>query len=124
MSRALTRPGPLPRERSRAGRYELLGTPFEMIEREIRIHLGGMLGAGGFDPARDIEAIVVNRWPHGYAFEPMPLFDPDYGPGEAPHEIGRKRFGRVAIANSDAGARAYLDCAIDQAWRAVGELSV
>lgn len=29
----------------------------------------------------------------------------------------------ITIANTDAGARAYLDCAIDEAWRAVGELS-
>jgi len=123
MSRAMTRPGGRPEEQSRAGRFELLGLSFETIEREIRTHLGGMLGAGGFDPATDIEAIAVNRWPHGYAFTPNPLFDPDYGEGEAPHEIGRRLFGRIAIANSDAGARAYLDCAIDQAWRAVGELS-
>jgi spermidine dehydrogenase len=123
MSRTMVQPGLKPRDQSRVGRSQLLGTSFESIEREIRTHLGGMLGAGGFDPAGDIEAIAVNRWPHGYAFHPNPLFDPEYGPGEAPHEIGRKRFGRIAIANSDAGARAYLDCAIDQAWRAVGELS-
>ena len=123
MSRAMTNPGMPPREQSRAGRFQLLDTSFETIEREIRTHLGGMLGAGGFDPGRDIEAIAVNRWPHGYAFEPSPLFDPAYGPGEAPHEIGRQRFGRITIANSDAGASAYLNAAIDQAWRAVGELS-
>lgn len=123
MSRAMaTYPGRAPREQSRLGRQELLATSFETIEREIRTHLAGLLGAAGFDPARDIEAIVVNRWPHGYAFEPSPLFDPEYGPGEAPHEIGRRSFGRIAIANSDAGASAYLDAAIDQAWRAVGEL--
>jgi len=29
---------------------------------------------------------------------------------------------QIAIANSDAGASAYTDVAIDQAWRAVGEL--
>jgi spermidine dehydrogenase len=81
------------------------------------------IGAGDFDPARDIEAIVVNRWPHGYAFTANPLFDQETPPGEAAHEIGRQRFGRIAIANSDAGASAYLDCAIDQAWRAVGELT-
>jgi spermidine dehydrogenase len=123
LSRAMTRPGGTPQEQSRAGRFELLGTHFEAIEREIRTHLGGMLGAGGFDPATDIEAIAVNRWPHGYAFTPNPLFDPDYEEGEAPHEIGRRPFGRIAIANSDAGAQAYLDSAIDQAWRAVGELA-
>ena len=43
-------------------------------------------------------------------------------PGEAPHERGRRRFGRIAIANSDAGARACLDRAIDEAARAIGEL--
>jgi spermidine dehydrogenase len=82
-----------------------------------------MLGSADFDPARDIEAIVVNRWPHGYAFEANPLFDPETAPGEALHEIGRRRHGRIAIANSDAGASAYLQEAIDQAWRAVGELT-
>ncbi len=122
LSRSVVRPGPPPREQSRLGRYELLGTSFETLEREIRTHLGGMLGAGGFDPARDIEAIAVNRWPHGYAFTPNPLFDPEYAPGEAPHEVGRRPFGRIAIANSDAAASAYLDAAIDQAWRAVEEL--
>ncbi len=122
MSRAVNRPGLSPRDQSRAGRAELLATSFETIEREVRTHLGGMLAASGFDPAREIAALAVNRWPHGYAFEPSLLFDPEYAPGEAPHEIGRKRFGRIAIANSDAGATAYLDGAIDQAWRAVGEL--
>jgi spermidine dehydrogenase len=64
----------------------------------------------------------VNRWPHGYAYEYNPLFDPPYAPGEAPHEVGRARFGRISIANSDAGAAAYTDSAIDQAHRAVREL--
>jgi spermidine dehydrogenase len=123
MNRAPNLPGLRPRDQSRFGHYELLATSFETIEREIRTHLGGMLGPGGFDPARDIEAIAVNRWPHGYAFSPNPLFDPEYGPGEAPHEIGRKPFGRIAIANSDAGALAYVDAAIQQAWRAIGELT-
>ena len=29
--------------------------------------LGRALKEGGFDPARDITAITVNRWPHGYS---------------------------------------------------------
>ncbi len=124
LSRAVAARHPgTPDEQSRLGRFELLSTSFETIEREIRTHLAGMLGPGGFDPAIDIEAIAVNRWPHGYARSPNPLFDPEYEPGEAPHEIGRKPFGRIAIANSDAGASAYLDAAIDQAWRAVGDLA-
>jgi spermidine dehydrogenase len=97
-------------------------TSFATFEEMIRDQLGRMLGPGGFDPAHDITAITVNRWPHGYAYEYNPLFDPDWRKGEAPHEIGRARFGAITIANSDAAAAAYTDAAIDQAQRAVEEL--
>ena len=73
-----------------------------------------MLGSGGFDPARDIEAITVNRWPHGYAYEYNPLWDPDWPEGKRPCDIARRPFGRITIANSDAAAAAYTDQAIDQ----------
>jgi len=116
------RPGLPMRDQYRAGRIELMDTPFAKFERNIRDQLGRMLGAAGFDPARDIEGITVNRWAHGYAYTPNALFDPDWKEAEKPWVIGRKRFGRIAIANSDAGANAYTDVAIDQAHRAVGEL--
>jgi spermidine dehydrogenase len=112
------------REQLRAGRYEMFTTPFETIERETRTQLSGMLSSGGFDPARDIEAITVNRWAHGYSSWYSPLFDPEFESDAYPHIIGRKRFGRIAIANSDAGANATIDAAIDQAHRAVAELNV
>jgi spermidine dehydrogenase len=110
------------REQHKAGRMELLSTPFATFERKIRDQFVRILGGGGFDPARDIEAITVNRWPHGYGYEYNPLYDPDWAPGQAPHEIGRRPFGRITIANSDSGATAYTDVAIDQAHRAVDEL--
>jgi spermidine dehydrogenase len=111
------------REQHRKARYGLLSRSFESFEREIREHLGGMLGEGGFDPAREIRAITVNRWPHGYAYDLNTLFDPDYDESELPCVVGRQKFGRVTIANSDAGGEAYLNVAIDQAHRAVEELS-
>jgi spermidine dehydrogenase len=122
MSRTPCKPGLPAREQHKAGRMELLITSFESFERSIRDQLARAFSAGGFDPARDIEAITVNHWPHGYGYEYNPLFDPQWSPGEAPHEIGRKPFGRIAIANSDSGATAYTDVAIDQAFRAVREL--
>ena len=115
-------PGMSERDQHRMGRADLLTTSFATLEEKIRDQLGRMLGPGGFDPARDITAITVNRWPHGYAYEYNPLFDPDWPKGEAPHEIGRARFGPIAIANSDAAAAAYTDTAIDQAHRAIEEL--
>jgi spermidine dehydrogenase len=122
MLRTPCKPGLTQRDQNRAGRAELLQTPFSKFERNIRDQLGRMLGGAGFDPTKDIEGITVNRWAHGYAFTPNPLFDPDWKEDEKPWVIGRKPFGKIAIANSDAGASAYTDVAIDQAWRAVGEL--
>jgi spermidine dehydrogenase len=98
-----------------------LDTPFEEFERQTTAQLDRMLGPGGFDSSRDIAAITVNRWPHGYAYDPNTLFDPQT-PGPPPNEVGRRRCGMVTIANSDAGWNAYTHEAIDQAWRAVNEL--
>ena len=124
MMKTPCRPGHPARDQHRVGRGELFMTPFDAIERKIRDELGRSLGGGGFDPARDIAAITVNRWPHGYAYEYNSLWDPFWlEGGEAPCEVARKPYGRLAIANADAGAYAYTDCAIDQAWRAVGEIT-
>jgi spermidine dehydrogenase len=115
-------PGQSSREQSVAGRYWLTETPFETFEREIRDMLQRALGAGGFDAARDIEAITVNRWSHGYALEYMRPWDQFWPDGPLPIEVSRKGWGRIAIANSDAGAFAYAHSAVDQAGRAVSEL--
>src|ERR1700744_4351544 len=123
MLRTPCRPGLPMRDQYRAGRGELMGAGFAPFERNIRDQLGRMLGGAGFDPARDVEAITVNRWAHGYAYTPNYLFDPEWTEEEKPWVIGRKPFGRIAIANSDAGANAYTNEAIDQAHRAVTELT-
>jgi spermidine dehydrogenase len=111
-----------PQEQHRASRALMLNMPFEDFEREVRTVLDGMLGPGGFNASEDILAITVNRWPHGYAYDYLDLWDPDWPEGQAPHEIARQRFGNITIANADAGADAYTHVAIDQAWRAVNEL--
>jgi spermidine dehydrogenase len=118
------KPGLPAKEQYRAGRYELMTTSFEVFERNIRDQLGRMLGAGGFDSARDIQAITVNRWPHGYAYEYNPLFEPlGRADSERPCVIGRQPFGRIHIANSDADGHAYTNTAIDQGYRAVREIT-
>jgi spermidine dehydrogenase len=113
--------GPTQLEQFRAGRHELMSTSFETMEREIRSQLTGTLSGGGFDPAQDIAGITVNRWAHGYSNFPNPLADPSLKEGPYPHEIGRKKFGRISIANSDAAGRPVIHAAIDQAYRAVKE---
>ena len=105
----------------RLARHTLYATPFATFETEIKQQLNAMFGAYGFDAERDIEAVTVNRWSHGYAYEYMDLHDPKWPKGEAPHELGRKPMGRISIANSDSEAHAYVHAAIDSAWRAVAE---
>lgn len=108
-------------EQFRLGRALLLKTPFEEYEAQIGDQLDRMLGPGGFKSTRDIAAITVNRWPHGYSYDANSLFDPETS-GPPPFVIGRRRCGGVTIANSDAGWNSYTHEAIDQAWRAVNEL--
>jgi spermidine dehydrogenase len=112
------------REQHRASRALLLAMSFADFEREVRTVLHGMLGPAGFDVRKDILAITVNRWPHGYAYDYLDLWDPEWPEGQAPHEIARRPFGNIAIANADAGADAYTHVAIDEAWRAVGDLRI
>jgi spermidine dehydrogenase len=121
MIRNFNKPGLARREQNRAGRAEMLATPFEKIEIEIRTQLNRTLGPAGFDARRDILGLTVSRWPHGYAYTYDTLGDPDVPDAERPHVIGRRAFGRISIANADSGAAAYTNVAIDQAERAVQE---
>ena len=121
MVRNPNQPGLPRKEQNRLGRWDILNTPFETIESEIRGQLDAMLGAGGFQSKRDILAITVNRWPHGYAYTYDTLGDPAVPDAQRPHVIGRQPFGRIAIANADSGASAFTNVAIDQAHRAVNE---
>jgi spermidine dehydrogenase len=62
-----------------------------------------------FDFDKDVKSISINRWAHAYS----------YG---NPGVVGRQPFGRITIANSDAGDNSVMQSAVEQAWRAVKEL--
>src|SRR5262249_25162116 len=108
------------REQFRLGRQSLLAMTFADFEERIRDELDRMLGAGGFASGRDIAAITVNRWAHGYAYTANSLYDGD--DLRDTMRLAPTPTARVAIANSDAGWDAYAHVAIDQADRAVREL--
>ncbi|MEE9230641.1 MAG: FAD/NAD(P)-binding protein, partial [Acidobacteriota bacterium] len=128
LTRAPCSPGLPAPEQFKAGRRDLLRTGFATFERNIRDQLGRMLSGGGFEPARDIEAITVNRWPHGYAYGYDPLegevaYEFDHWPDSKRTWLAaRKRFGRISIASSDAASNAMTEAAIEEAHRAVQEL--
>jgi len=126
MDRHPCAPGQPRKEQHRLGRADLLATSFETFERNIRDQLGRVLGGGGFDPARDIAAITVNRWPHGYAYTYNSLYEPlewvYTASPDRPCVVARQPFGSITIANSDAAASPHTDAAFLEASRAVGEV--
>jgi spermidine dehydrogenase len=104
----------------------LLATSFETFERNIRSQLARILSPGGFDAARDIIGIAVNRWPHGYSYTYNSLYDPwEWVFTDTPHRpcvIARQPFGLISIANADAAASPHTDAAFLEAHRAVSEI--
>lgn len=111
-----------PRRQSASGRRELLALSFDEIEQRTRRLLQGALGGFGFDAARDIEALTVHRWAHGYAYEYMRPWDRYWPGGALPAVAARRGWGRIVIAGAESGAFAYAHSAFDQATRAVAEL--
>jgi spermidine dehydrogenase len=110
------------RQQHVVGRQRMYEMTYQDFETRIIGQLSGALGGGGFDAERDIAAITVNRWPHGYAYEYNELYDPPEWTRESgPHRVGAAQVGRISIANSDAEAFAYVNGAIDAAHRAVHE---
>ena len=107
----------------RAGRNQILTTTFEDFERNAVEQLTQALGGAGFDAERDIEAITVNRWPHGYAYDNELTWGEDFAEEEKPWVIGRQPFGNIHVANSDSAASSTTKAAIKEAHRAVTEIT-
>ncbi len=103
-------------------RHGMLATPFEFWERKIRTMAAGALSGGGFDPARDILAITVNRWPHGFATGRNMVNEPDAYDQLSPTVVAKQKFGRIAICNSDAAGTSLVQSAISEAYRAINDL--
>ena len=123
MLRGYETPGLPIKDQFRLGRAELYATTFETFERETRSQLARALGPHGFDPARDIAGLTVNRWGHGYSYWYSALYDDFLKTGAPPpHLAARQPFGAIAIANTDSGGTDSTELAIDMAARAVAEL--
>ena len=128
LTRVPGEPGISAREQFSAGQWDLLSTSFETFERNIRDQLSRILAPGGFDAARDIAAITVNRWPHGYAYGYDPesdriAFEPESWPEEKRYWVtGSRPFGNISIASTDSASDAMTEAAIEQAHRAVTDL--
>ncbi len=110
-------------EQWKTGRARMLQMPYETYEHHVFEQLESALADHDFKAERDIRAITVNRWSHGYAYSPDYLWEPEYRlESDKPWIKGRAPIGRIHIANSDAAASATTNAAITQAFRAVNEI--
>ena len=94
------------------GRHELLAAPFSQFEAAIRNDLSAMFGPYGFDDGRDLAAISVSRWGHGYLLpDPGLLTGPERRQAAEP-------FGRIAFAHTDLDGFCHVAGAAGQGYRA------
>jgi len=100
----------------RTARGVLYAMDYSHIETAARSELTRALAPGGFDADRDIAAITVNRWGHGYAYDSSSLFDTPKD--RMMQRRGREPFGRISIGGSDAAWSAYAHDAIEQGYLA------
>jgi len=115
-------PGQSTEQQGHMGRAELIATPFRKYERQIRQQFTEMFAHSGFEAARDIAGIILNRWGHAY-LSPAPgfFFGKDGKP--APGDVLRGApFGRIAFANTDLSGVADHRSSMIEANRAVGQL--
>jgi spermidine dehydrogenase len=117
----IIKPGLGSKEQGIAARAELLGTSFTDYERQIREQMTTMFSAGGFDPAKDVAGVILNRWGHAYA-SPGPGFLFGVNGNPAPPDVIREPFGRIAIGHSELRGHQYWSGAAGEGRRAVEAL--
>lgn len=113
-------PGLPPDAQVARGRAELLNTSYPEFERRIRAQMMTLFGASGFDPHRDVAGLILNRWGHAYSV-PVPGF---FGgaAGQAPRDVIRRRYGRVAFAHSELVGWQHWGPAADEGRRAFNQV--
>ena len=115
------KPGLTKKEQGAMGRAEILGTTFADYERQIREQMVAMFSDTGFDPAKDIAGIILNRWGHAYV-NPGLGFRFGANGETAPPDILRKQYGRIAIGHSELRGHQYWSGAAGEGRRAVESL--
>ena len=90
--------------------------PFDVFEAAICDDLSAILGPFGFDAKKDIAAISVSRWGHGYL-----LPDPGFLTSSA-REKAAEPLGRIAYAHTDLDGFCHVTGALGQGYRAAEDV--
>ena len=114
-------PGLPPRAQTSKGRAELFYTTYADYEDRIRRQMTTLFAASGFDAARDIRGIILNRWGHAYVV-PEPGFFYDTDQRIAPRNIIQRGYGRIAFGHSELEGFQHWGPAADQGRRAMQQV--
>lgn len=102
------------------GRTELLATTYKQYEQQILAQMMKLFGSAGFAPEKDVAGIILNRWGHAYSV-PFPGF---YGgaTGNAPRDVIRQNYGRIAFGHSELDGLQHWGPAADEGRRAFNQV--
>jgi len=114
------RPGLPARVQATQGRIELLTTSYPQFERKIHAQMMKLFAASGFTPEKDVAGLILNRWGHALTV-PFPGF---FGgaSGQAPRDVIRKGYGRIAFAHSELVGWQHWGPAADEGRRGFNQL--
>jgi spermidine dehydrogenase len=113
----LTVPGLPAATQGIAARARLMNTAYLDFELLIRRQMLRLFGAYGFNPKRDIAAIVLNRWGHARLIEP-PGFHYGIDGQPSPLERVRQGYGRISIGHSELNGAQHWGSALEYGRKA------
>ncbi len=108
-------------EQGKAGRAKLYATTYRDYEAQIRRQLTAMFGGAGFDPARDIAGVVLNRWGHAYV-NAGPGFFTNRDGQSSPGDVLRRPLGNLTFAHSELGGAQTAPAAWAEGRRAAQQV--
>jgi spermidine dehydrogenase len=113
----LTIPGLPAAVQGATARARFFATPYMDFEVRVRRQMVRLFGSHGFNPKRDIAAIVLNRWGHARLIEP-PGFH--YGTDGKPSPLERVRegYGQVSIGHSELNGAQHWGSAVEYGRKA------
>ena len=114
-------PGLSLKDQGMKGRNKMLSTSYGAYEQKIKEQMAALFGKAGFDPAKDIAGIILNRWGHAY-INPQPGFYFGRDGRPAPREVIRKKFGRIAFAHSELNGHQHWVGAVEEGHRAARQV--
>ena len=110
-------PGLPVKEQGEMGRERLLGTSYAGFESQLIGQMKELFSDAGFDPAKDVAGIILNRWTYAYV-NPQPGFYFGKGAAMAPRDVIRRPFGRIAFAHAELNGHQHWVAAVDEGRRA------